>query len=177
MHDFKMFNSMTNTDNTLSTAEEIKKQKIHNKYTPLTAEEINQVFDTHKDLVLVTDKIRDYDILLDNFKFTDRMIVEVFSMRDYNKALKKGILYPALCFCTENLLKDIIKNNVRMVTTYIEFFNEHKNIFKYLHKKGVVIMVFAGSGEFSQEFMDTNLGTCCSFIYTNQTKPIKEYAL
>ncbi len=177
MHDFKMFNNMTNTDNTLSTAQEIKKQKIHNKYTPLTAEEINQVFDTHKDLVLVTDKIRDYDILLDNFKFTDRMIVEVFSMRDYNKALKKGILYPALCFCSENLLKDIIGDNVRMVTTYVDFFNEHKNIFKYLHKKGVVIMVFAGSRNFSQEFMDTNLGTCCSFVYINQTKPIKEYAL
>ncbi|MBR3628323.1 MAG: hypothetical protein IKN42_05720, partial [Elusimicrobia bacterium] len=126
MHDFKKFNKMTNTTNDFYNVKEIKKQKIYNKYTPLTAEDINQIFTTNKDLFLVTDKIEDYDILLKNFKFTDRMIVEVFSIDDYKKALKKGILYPALCFCSNDLIKDIIKYNVKIVTTHIDFFNKNK---------------------------------------------------
>lgn len=177
MHDFEMFNKMTKTDSTLSSLQEIKNQKIYNKYTPLTAKEINHIFNMHEDLILVTDKINNFDVLLDNFKFTKRLIVEVFSMKDYKKALKKGILYPALYFHSMSQIRDIVKYDVQMVTTDIDFFNKHKNIFEYLHKKGIVVMVFSGSEDLSVDFMKNNLGKGCSFIYINDTKPIREYTL
>ena len=171
MHDLNHFIHITGNKNIDNKFQDIINQKIYNKYTPLTTKGINQIFNTNKNLVLVTDKITDYDILLDNFKFKDRMIVEVFSVKKYKEALRKGILYPALCIGKKENFKDVIKENIRMVTTSIEFLKQNIAIFKYFHKKGVVIMVYGTPEINDEQFLKNNLGVTCSLAYVDSVLP------
>ncbi|MBR3654599.1 MAG: hypothetical protein IKN62_04095 [Elusimicrobia bacterium] len=171
MHDLNHFIHITGNKNIDNKFHDIINQKIYNKYTPLTTKGINQIFNTNKNLVLVTDKITDYDILLDNFKFKDRMIVEVFSVKKYKEALRKGILYPALCIGKKENFKDVIKENIRMVTTSIEFLKQNIAIFKYFHKKGVVIMVYGTPEINDEQFLKNNLGVTCSLAYVDSVLP------
>ena len=63
---------------------EIKAQKL----TQLNEEQINNFFIKNKDAFLVTDKIKNLDLLTQKFNFTDRMFVEVFNIKDYLITIK-----------------------------------------------------------------------------------------
>ena len=171
MHDFEHFKQITKTKGINNTLEEIKHLKIYGKYTPLLVSDINRIFTENKDLILVTDKIQDFDILLNNFKFTDRMIVEVFSYEKYKEAQKKGIKYPALCVCDTERIRQVIKYNIKMITTEISFFKQNIKMFKYLHKKGVVVMVFGTPTINDEIFLKNNLGNDCSLAYVDNILP------
>lgn len=171
IHDFNQFIRMTGNANLNNIFQDIIKQKIYTKYTPLTGEKINELFNKNKNLILVTDKISDFDILLNNFNFTDRMIVEVFSVKKYKEALKKGILYPALCVDTPDGLKSIMKEDIKMITTSIEFLKSNINVFKYFHKKGIVIMVYGTPKINDEQFLKDNLGVTCSLAYVDSVLP------
>ena len=99
------------------------------------------------------------------------MIVEVFSVKKYKEALKKGILYPALCIGRKEDFKDVMKENIRMVTTSIDFLKQNMNIFKYFHKKGVVIMVYGTPKINDEQFLKDNLGVTCSLAYVDSVLP------
>lgn len=75
------------------TYKEFKKYKIYNKYTPLGIDDINKWFNSHKEAILVTDKI-DLPIEFSN-KFVDkkRLMMELFSMKSIYEAVDIGILY------------------------------------------------------------------------------------
>ena len=171
IHDFNQFIRMTGNANLNNVFQDIIKQKIYTQYTPLTGEKINELFKKNKSLILVTDKISDFDILLNNFNFTDRMIVEVFSVKKYKEALKKGILYPALCVYTPDGLKSIMKEDIKMITTSIEFLKSNINVFKYFHKKGIVIMVYGTPKINDEQFLKDNLGVTCSLAYVDSVLP------
>jgi hypothetical protein len=171
IHDFNQFIRMTGNANLNNVFQDIIKQKIYTQYTPLTGEKINELFKKNKSLILVTDKISDFDILLNNFNFTDRMIVEVFSVKKYKEALKKGILYPALSVYTLDGLKSIMKEDIKMITTSIEFLKSNINVFKYFHKKGIVIMVYGTPKINDEQFLKDNLGVTCSLAYVDSVLP------
>ncbi len=171
MHDLGHFVYITGNKNLDNNFQDIIKQKIYGKYTPLTVEKINELFNKDKNLILVTDKISNFDILLNNFNFTDRMIVEVFSLKKYKEALRKGILYPALCIGRKEDFKVVIKENIRMVTTSIDFLKQNTDIFKYFHKKGVVIMVYGTPEINDEQILKNNVGVTCSLAYVDSVFP------
>lgn len=71
--------------------------------------------ETNRDFILVTDKIADYELLLKEIPFPERMIVEVFSPEDYLKALKSGIRYPAYCIWGKKNIKSQASSNSRLL--------------------------------------------------------------
>ena len=40
-----------------------------NKYTPLDTEDINEIFSVNKNLILVTDKTNNFDLINNSFEF------------------------------------------------------------------------------------------------------------
>lgn len=102
-HDEAHFNAITGFKelrDTKPSLNEVRKRKILNKYSTLDIDKIREIFLKHKDLILVTDKLNDFNALREQIPFKDRLIVEVFdapkSLKNYNLALESGIKYPAL---------------------------------------------------------------------------------
>ena len=74
------------------------KKKYYDNLTLLNENEINNIFSNNKNLILVTDKIKNFSILKLKFSFTERMIVEIFSIKDYIISQLNGIKYPMYNF-------------------------------------------------------------------------------
>ncbi len=103
VHDWEEFNRITGNPHkkdTIPSLEEFQQRIIHGKYTPLTAEQINQIFIDNETLYLVTDKISNPEILEQNFpNLKQRMVVEAFNYPEYNILCSQGyfrVLYSRL---------------------------------------------------------------------------------
>ena len=109
--DFNRMTGHTEWGDSAPTFAHFSAQKIHGRYTPLTAEMINGYFVQNKDIYLVTDKVSNPNILARNFpELKDRMVVEAFSYDDYCKLVEQGY-YRVLYSCmAEDLSSALIKN-------------------------------------------------------------------
>ncbi len=91
VHDWTEFNEITGNPHkkdTIPSYEEFSQRVIYGKYTPLTAEQINEIFLNDETLYLVTDKISNPKILDQYFpNLKQRMVVEAFSYEDYTALL------------------------------------------------------------------------------------------
>lgn len=155
---------------------EIKECKINGRYTPITAATLASVLRNHPELVLVTDKIDNYILLLQELPFPERMIVEVFSPEDYLGALKAGVRYPIFCVQNENRYKEALKFGFPMITVNASNFLETEASLKRieaLHKRGVTIFLFAGDTFAIDDasFVKVHLGKTISKIYTDFWSP------
>lgn len=176
-HDWKYFKSLTNmhdnTDNPLSLAD-VHNLRINGKYTVLTGHEISDIMKNNKNFILVTDKIKDYALLLKEIPYPDRIIVEVFSVEDYLSALKSGIKYPAYCIWTERELITARTFNFPIVTMGAYFFNKGDIVsIKKLHDAGITILFFHAGFPDGDEatFLQQHLGTTISKVYTDTWSP------
>lgn len=92
VHDWNEWVKMTGFNGDLPpTLEEFKKLKIYKRFTPLDMNTINLWFENHSDAVLVTDKIDDPIDFIPNFKFRNRLMMELFSIESIKKGLKEEI--------------------------------------------------------------------------------------
>lgn len=109
--DFNRMTGHTEWGDSAPTFAHFSVQKIHGRYTPLTAEMINGYFMRNRNIYLVTDKVSDTDILARYFpELKDRMVVEAFSYDDYCKLVEQGY-YRVLYSCmAEDLSSALIKN-------------------------------------------------------------------
>ncbi|MDR1719462.1 MAG: hypothetical protein LBR67_04985 [Dysgonamonadaceae bacterium] len=99
LHDWKRFHKFSGYEGKSERLElsQCKQRVLFDKFHPATAEDINKLF-IGSGCFLVTDKIRDYDLLNSEIQISkDSMLVECFSYHSYLRALKKGIKYPMLC--------------------------------------------------------------------------------
>lgn len=100
-HDWRSFRQRTGRDaeaggdQPLSLAE-FRAKAIDGRYTPLDEEAIRSLFLKYPDLILVTDKTRDFQRLVRAFPFQERVIVEVFSANDVALAKAGGVANPML---------------------------------------------------------------------------------
>ena len=155
---------------------EVKKLKINDKYTVLTGDSISELMKSNPHFILITDKIRNYKLLLKEIPYPDRMIVEVFSPQDYLKALRSGIKYPAYCVWNKNNFETAIKFKFPIVTMDAKnFFENDENIHlvQKLHDSGVTILLFytSFSGRDKPEFLKKYLGKTISKVYTDTWSP------
>ena len=72
-----------NTGNQAMSRSEIEALKPQWKRTPLFAEDICRLMQENPDMVLVTDKIQDFDLLMEKIPYPERMIVEAFDTHHY----------------------------------------------------------------------------------------------
>ena len=119
-HSWEDFNSMTGNamwGDSVPSLAHFKAQRIHGRYTPLTADDINAFFVEHDSIYLVTDKVSDPDVLGKYFPtLKERMVVEAFSYADYSELLRRGY-YRVLYSCQADdmacaLLKNLLFNRL-----------------------------------------------------------------
>lgn len=179
-HDWKFFKSSINhtdaSDEPLSLAE-VQDRKIQGKHTVLTGESLRRLMESSQ-FILVTDKIKNYALLLKEIPFPDRMIVEVFSPEDCRRALQAGIRYPAYCIWNKQGFATALHYKFPLVTMDAGNFFESEDsraLVKKLHDDGVTILLF--SRNFSEwdspDFVKTHVGKTVSKIYTNRWAPAR----
>ena len=178
-HDWKKLKKLTNypkiNDRPLS-LKEVNNLKINGKFDVITGADIKNIMEQNQDLILVTDKIKNYDLLLKEIPYPERMIVEVFSAQDYFRALKTGIKYPAYCIWNIEKYKEARKFQFPIVTMDAKkFFQTEETIqmVQQLHNSKVTILLFYTS--FPQrdkpEWVKQYLGKTVSKIYTDTWSP------
>jgi glycerophosphoryl diester phosphodiesterase len=143
---------------------EFKKVKIFTKYTPLTSNEINKIFGENKDLILVTDKTNNFKKINRDFSFNKkRIIVEIFSKRDYFKAIKQDIVNPMLSANSKDY-NFIIKNNIKLISAHAQEIIDNKEIYQELINQGVKVFAFTSN---DKKFIEENLDSYFSGIYVD----------
>ncbi len=113
-HSWKDYNKLCGREEKGDSApllSEFVSQRILGKYTPLTAREINDYLTQYSDIILVTDKVSDPNILNKYFpNLKDRMIVEAFSYEHYTELRKQGyreVLYSCMA---DDLYSSVVKH-------------------------------------------------------------------
>jgi glycerophosphoryl diester phosphodiesterase len=124
---------------------QFKATKILGKYTPITLMEASDLFDKNKELILVTDKSNNFNLIKKQYKHHDRLIVEVFGKENYREAIRTGGFTPA--FSTHLITKDeynfITKNRIKLiVTSTASLRGKELEMIKRLRKRSVEILAY-----------------------------------
>jgi len=96
VHDWDTWQAATGSATSPPTHQEFKETLLFRRYQPLDLADLDRWFAARSDAFLVTDKISDFSTLLDGFSHRARLIVEVFSVDDYHRAVAQGVLHPML---------------------------------------------------------------------------------
>jgi len=169
-HDWKSFRQRTGrgpeamNDEPLSLAQ-FKSNRIDGRYTPLDESAIRAIFRKHPELVLVTDKIRDFPRLVRAFPFQERVIVEVFSPNDVAVAKASGVVNPMLSIGNlEASLASILQQPVRHVALSINSLRRCPGAARKIIESGRQIFLFTTDDE---ALMARNVGSHVSAFYSD----------
>lgn len=168
-HDWTQFRRITGEPGAAAadplTLAEFTRRKIHGTLTPLTEARIRDIFATHPDLLLVTDKIRDFAQLTRAFPFADRLVVEVFGAIEYARAQRAGIRHPALSIFDIDQQADFIEqNDVRLITVGSRELVRRPEHFARLVGAGRQVLVFTTN---DHRFMAEHVGRTATAFYTD----------
>ena len=135
------------------------------KYTLLKEDQIIEIFENNKELILVTDKIDNYKLIYKKFKFQDRLIVEVFTIKDYLRAKFSGIKNPMFLFTDgrRNIIYSILFN-VKLISISTANVKKYENFLKFLFRNKVSIFSFSSN---SLEFNQKHIGQSITGVYTD----------
>lgn len=166
--DFNEFTGFGRNFNPLY-SEDFKNRRLFDSLHPLQTEAINSFFEKNNKMILVTDKIDDFDLMNEQLRVDkDRMLVEVFNYKSYAEALRKGIKYPMLCIWHDQGLYSYSKffttGKVKMITIPVELIYSSEAKLKELHNKGIQIFAFTSN---DKEFILKYGGTAVTGFYTD----------
>lgn len=169
-HDWDYFRSITHTSSSKRTTpmswSEAKLLKINGNLTPLNGAMIREIMHLHPEMILVTDKLTNFDLLLKEIPYPERIIVEIFSLRDYIKAVKAGIRHPSFSVPHLAALTLAQEHSFPLIATNASLFEQEHPTMQKLHDKGVCIMVFGIEGKNALPFFNKRLGKSASMVYT-----------
>ena len=113
-HSWEEFNCMTGNAHRGDSAMMLKEflaQRIHGRYTPLTASMLNEYFMNDTSLFLVTDKVSDPLLLAGNFPaLKQRMVVEAFSYDHYRQLVGEGYFRVLYSCMADDFFSSVAKN-------------------------------------------------------------------
>ena len=158
--------------------QEIRQIAREGKYTPVTAEDICRLLEQNKNVFVVTDRVTDYDLLLREIPYPDRLIVEVRGgINAYERAVRAGVRYPSLSVGNKHMMDIAYMAEIPIISlTDDDYFSTPVGIesVKRLHEKGITILLFntRGSNYWEKpEFLQQYLGKVFSKIYSNSWGP------
>lgn len=114
-HDWKSWTEATGSVSVPPSLNEFKQSVLWDKYHPIDLEELAEWFARRPDAYLVTDKVTDFSKLVAGFPDVDRMLVEVFSVDDYSRAIKEGVRHPVL-----SLYAAVLSDGMDAVVAFLE---------------------------------------------------------
>jgi hypothetical protein len=142
--------------------------------TPLFAEDICRIMQEHPGMVLVTDKVQDFELLRQQIPFADRMIVEAFSLYDCLQAYRAGFRNVALSAWSVEGMHQARQYKLPGVVLAAPVLNANpaaEELAAQMHQEGCCIMVHGSSICDSADFIHKYLGRSISRIYTNTWSP------
>lgn len=170
-HDWPHFKEITDYtgthDDVPLSLEQFRESKILGRYTPVTLREISALFDRHDDLILVTDKSNDFDLILEQYDHHERLVIEVFGTRNFKIAMQKGIRYPALSTDFSDDHRAFIEaGNVQIIAFNTTFLNNPDTLeyAREYYARGISSMVFSTSDE---NFIEEHVGRAATLFYTD----------
>jgi hypothetical protein len=95
-HDWEAWREAAGSTVAVPSRQEFKASLLHGSYHTMDLADVDRWFAARPDAFLVTDKVTDFARLVDGFSHLDRLIVEVFSVADFHRALRAGVRYPML---------------------------------------------------------------------------------
>ncbi len=160
---------------------QVTEMKQSGAYNPVTEKEIREFMQRYPEMILVTDRVTNYKLLLREIPYPERMIVEVPSGLKYKQALDAGVKYPALSM-RPNLAGLVKELNIPIVTAHMGMYSDKngKKKLKDVHDKGVTILLFCYG---KNKYWDTSqsvkefVGKNVSKIYTDVWSPSKLHDL
>ena len=163
-----------NTGNQAMSRSEIEALKSKWKRTPLFEEDICRLMQENPDMVLVTDKIQDFDLLMEKIPFPERMIVEAFDTHHYLSACRAGFSHVALTVWSIHGLMQAMEYQlpaIVLAAQVVDSQSEALPLIEELHRSGCCIMVHWASICDKPEFVHKYLGRSISRIYTDTWSP------
>lgn len=155
---------------------ELEKLKINGNLKILSGGGILSFLRDNPNIILVTDKIENYELLLKEIPLPERMIVETDwretpeARYKYQKALQAGVKYPAYSAVWN--LDYVEKYEFPIIVVSASQINsspETPEKLRKLHQKGVTIMVC--NSKDNVYFIKEHLGQTVSMIYTDKWYP------
>ncbi len=175
-HDYRVLEGICDINIFIDKKKKIKKKILYKdfdncksifdgKYTLLKEDKIIEIFENNKNLILVTDKIDDYSLIKNKFEFQDRLIVEVFTIKDYLKAKLYGIKNPMFLFTDgrRNIFYTTFFN-IKLISVSTANVKKYEKFFKYLLKNKVSIYSFSSN---SENFNKKYIGSAITGVYTD----------
>ena len=148
------------------------------EFSPVTAKDICRLLEENPGLTVVTDKIADYELLLREIPYPDRLIVEVYDgAYGYQRAIAAGVRYPSLSVdgaAEMKLARDCGIPIVSMIDEHFFLSPEGVKLVKEMHDMGITILLFNYHGDAywdTGEFIREHLGRSFSMIYTDSWSP------
>ena len=161
------------SDAPMSSAE-IEALKPHWRRTPLFADDICRLLQENPDMVLVTDKVQNFELLKKQIPFSDRMIVEASTVQNCLQARQNGFENVALTAYSMNDLRLVRKYRLPGVVlgSWMMWMDPFSIPYvRQLHDSGCCIMVHGSVFSDKPELIYTHLGRNISRIYTDTWSP------
>lgn len=153
---------------------EIEALKPHWRRTPLFSDDICRIMQENPDMVLVTDKVQNFELLKQQIPFAERMIVEAFSTHNCLQAFRAGFTHVALTAYSVYDLQQAQKYNIPGVVlgAHLMVMDPFSvPLVRQMHDAGCCIMVHGSAFSDKPDFVHTHLGRNISRIYTDTWSP------
>ena len=139
------------------------------KYTIIDEFQIEKIFSKNKDLILVTDKIKDYKKLTEAFSFNDRIIIEVIGITNYIKSFfynfKQKNFSTDLSFYDRFFIYIFNIKGIIVDKSVLKNKNKKEYLEKYISDGKEVFMFTINDFEFINKI----IGKSATRFYTDQT--------
>ncbi len=149
-------------------------QLIQGKFTPMNMNSINLWFEKHSDAVLVTDKINNPKLIVESFKFKDRLIMELFSWEAVEEAITLGItplVSENLVFETKNIEEKLDNLHIKFIGMDRQRIAVNCDLLKRLKEKGIRNYVWGletpVNGIIAEDYVWNNEMDYCYGMYAN----------
>ncbi|EJB8415336.1 TPA: hypothetical protein RQJ47_001269 [Vibrio vulnificus] len=138
-------------------------------FKPMTLNEVYSIFKDDPSLILVIDKIKNLELLSEYISFKNRVVVEVFTTKEYDLAYSLGFHNVVMNIDVKKRgITDWVNNNkIKAVTLSAESVDTHPRAFanaKKLIDTGVVVLAYTSNND---EFIRNNIGITVSAVYTD----------
>jgi len=127
------------------TEAEFLAQPIEGKFTPMNMEMVRLWFEEYPDAILVTDKINRPKLIAEQFKFKDRVIMELFTWEAVDEAIELGItpmVSQNIFWDTPNIEDRLDSLNLKYVGMHREYIARDEELLKRLKEKGIKTYVW-----------------------------------
>ena len=168
-----MIGASEGSDSPLSRAE-IEALRPRWLHTPLFAEGICRFLRENQQMVLVTDKVQDFELLRREIPYADRMLVEASDLSRFTSAREAGFPQVAMTAYTMQDLELAAQHRVPIVVLGAwlpELDPFSLPLIRKIRESGCRIMVHGSAISDKPEFIYSHLGTLIDRLYTDTWSP------